>query len=227
MTVNTLCPAGPKDPLPSAPETSQVLAATTARLEAIRTVTLPAVRQFRDYVERVWYSQDADPDLIHIRPGVAIPCHPAGADRLATAVADEEALIREEIALCELKHALEDYEAGGRSLKEELEDVMDGADGSANLRLAPPPCAAAGPGSTEERQFARWLASYARSVEHELSDVLGTRDHERAQILRVELDELRTRIDQRTERREPVQAASAPGVRRHHQRPRAGVRRIA
>lgn len=227
MTVKTLCCTSSENPLPSAPETSQVLAATTARLDAIRTTALPAVRQYRTYVVRVWYSQNADADLIHIRPGLAIPCHPAGADRLATAVADEAALVREETALCELKRALEDYEAGGRELKEELEEIADVMNVPAEFRVVPPPCVAADAGSVAERQFARWLASYASSVEQELSDAIESQDYERERILRAELDELRGRLDEDANRRAPTKVASRPAVRGHRDRPNRGMRRIA
>lgn len=87
--------------LPSPPDTSSVLAATTIRLEAIRTTAPGVAREHHALLERVWYSPDVDHNLIHIHIGLAIPCHPAGADRLAAAGADEEALIREEAALSE------------------------------------------------------------------------------------------------------------------------------
>lgn len=110
--------------LPALPSTAAMLAAVSARLDALTFRVLPAIREERGFLAALWHSDAPHARILHVTDGddaCTLACDPIGADRLATVLAAEDALARERAALRELKFALEDYEGGGRSMRARLE----------------------------------------------------------------------------------------------------------
>lgn len=182
--------------LPAAPQTGDLLALARARLDALEGQLLPALRERRECLTRIWYSDGPDAVRIHLSDDAAVPCAQAGADRLASAVAEEAALVHEASALRELVTALESYEAGGTALLAELDDSAVGPADIGAARLVPRPTGFRDTQSAEARTHARGLATYLSSLRHELREALREGDRKGIAILAAEHGALRIRLRQ-------------------------------
>jgi len=100
--------------IPSAPDTAPILAATETRLEVIVTRALPAARGRCALLETIWASDQSSAVPVFIEEDHPILCDPVGAARMSEAAAMEAAFFAEAVALQDLQHALEAYDAGGR-----------------------------------------------------------------------------------------------------------------
>lgn len=189
----TLTPAPCSAPLPPSPSIAHVRASLGARLDWVRG-QLPTVQQRRAFLERVWYSEEPDAALIFVNDGVAIPCDPAGADRLASAVADEQALLGEESALCELEAAIEIYDAGGHAVQSQLDEEGDGAVGLREVRLSPHPETIRARHASH-LEYALDMRTYLAALRRELHVALGAGDHDRTAALAAERGALRERVE--------------------------------
>lgn len=125
--------------LPLAPSTTAMLAAVSARLDALTYRVLPAIHAERVFLADLWHSDAPHARILHVSDGddgCILACDPIGADRLATVLAAEDALVREQTALRELKLALEDYQDGGRSMRTRLDDPHQVPDDATSVPVA-------------------------------------------------------------------------------------------
>lgn len=180
--------------LPPAPRTGDLLALVRTRLEALECRELPALRAQCDCLTRIWYSDEPDAIHIHVSDHSAVPCAPAGADRLASAVAAEAATTREASALRDFLAAIETYEAGGVATLAELDADGEAIGLVAHMRLIPRPAAILDRGSTEARTYAHSLRTYLSSLRRELRAALRDDDCERLAVLAPEHRALRKRL---------------------------------
>lgn len=104
-------PFGPREAFPPAPDTASLCSRIDARMSAITAAALPRLRAQRAFFEALWTSDRADAVLLFADPPHPIRCAPAGADLLATVLAEEAALLREQVALRDLRDALDLYRA--------------------------------------------------------------------------------------------------------------------
>jgi hypothetical protein len=111
--------------VPPAPDLAVVSAALQVRLHSITHDVLPVLRRARDFLASVWASDDADAVALFGDDGVPIFCDPHGVDHLATVLAEEDALAREQAALLDLADAIGVYEAGGRLTLMWLDDTPE------------------------------------------------------------------------------------------------------
>lgn len=195
MTLSTIH-RSPAFTLPAAPSTGDLLALARARLDVLEGQVLPALREQRDCLTRIWYSTEPDAIHIHMSDDAAVPCARAGADRMATAVAEEAAMVHEASALRELVTAVETYQAGGTAIRMDLDDSSAGHAAVGAVHLVPPPTPFRDLQSAEALTHARGLSTYLSSLRRELRDALHEGDRERIAVLAAEHGALRVRLRQ-------------------------------
>lgn len=203
--------------LPSAPDLRAVRRAVEARLEAIEHDALPTLTRHRELLERVWRSEEADAVPVFVSGFEAVPCHPAGAERLGDLLADAQALRTEAAALRGLRDALADYETGGAALSaaldEDHEPALEPALAAAFSYVpAPAPLEATRPDARQA--YTRWLLAYAIAVHGQLWKARDDGDADRVRALQTESTELIARIGRHTGRSDRGPAPAAPALPR-------------
>ncbi|AHG89839.1 hypothetical protein J421_2302 [Gemmatirosa kalamazoonensis] len=191
-----------------------MLAAVHTRLDALARHSLPLLRAERALLVALWYSEADDAAFLHVEDGRAIPCDPTGADRLASVLAREDALVREVAALRELETALETYEAGGRLTLALIEGIDDPAGDAGDVHRVPCPGGLAHPATALGRDQTHRLAAYLAAIDEDVARATASgRTHDVASYS-VE----RCVVSDRLQRRLTVAAA---GDRQMTGRPRA------
>ncbi|MHB1862736.1 MAG: hypothetical protein ACYCVL_07165 [Gemmatimonadaceae bacterium] len=168
-------------------------------LHVLATHTLPALARQRAFLIRTWGLDSEHGAPVFVTEHEVVWVHPAGLDRVATAMAHEQATVREIDALRELLTAFRRYDLGGSVTANEVGD-------EAEAPQEPAPDFTTG-GDTNvvsdvpnAPEYEAWMRAHTTAVHMELWIARKDRDAERVRDLTVECRELDRRLRQLTGR---------------------------
>lgn len=169
------------------------------QLQALETRALPALARQRAFLIRTWCSDPQHGAPVFVTEHDIVWVHPAGVDRVATAVAEEQAAIREVAALRELLVAFRRYDLGGSAVADEIHDEAEVPQEAVPVHITAGDIIITA-GASDAQAYEAWMRAHTAAVQMELWIARKDRDAERAHDLQVECRELERRLRQLTGR---------------------------